>query len=112
MIKGCIQQNAIKSRYNVIKVIDFLASNTTKEIREPSHFDINALPYTSAFTTKEYLNDLIEISKQRLKKAPPKWLNNIESRIIEKKIVKLTTLINCKNTGNFTNRQKEIKQVL
>ena len=43
---------------DVIKVIDFLASNTIKEIREPSYFDINTLLYTSAVTAKEHLNDL------------------------------------------------------
>ena len=58
---------------DVIKGIDFLASNTIKEIREPSCFEINSLLYTSAVTAKEHLNDLKEI--------PPKWLNNIESKI-------------------------------
>ena len=94
---------------DVIKVMDFLASKTITEIREPSYFKINALLYTSAVTAKEHLNDLKKIPKQRLKKAPPKWLDSIESKK-KKKIGQLTTLINCKNTGNFTNDQKEIKQ--
>ena len=64
---------------DIIKAIKFLASNTIKEVREPSSFEINALLYTSAVTAKEDLNDLKEIPKQRLKKAPPKWLNKIES---------------------------------
>ena len=97
---------------DVIKVMDFLASKTITEIREPSYFKINALLYTSAVTAKEHLNDLKKIPKQRLKKAPPKWLDSIESKItaLRKKIGQLTTLINCKNTDNFTNHQKEIKQ--
>ena len=70
---------------DVIKVIDFLASNTMKKTREPSHFDINDMLYTSAATAKEHLNYLKEIPKQRLKKAPPKWLNSIESNITIKK---------------------------
>ena len=41
--------------------------------------------YTSAATAKEHLNYLKEIPKQRLKKAPPKWLNSIESNIAIKK---------------------------
>ena len=47
-----------------------------------------------------------------MKKAPPKWLNTIESKItaLRKKIGQLTTLINCKNIGNFSNHKKEIKQ--
>ena len=94
---------------DVIKVMDFLASKTITEIREPSYFKINALLYTFAVTAKEHLNDLKKIPKQRLKKAPPKWLDSIESKK-KKKIGQLTTLINCKNTGNFTNDQKEIKQ--
>ena len=47
-----------------------------------------------------------------MKKAPPEWMNSIEREIkaLRKKIGQLTTLINCKNNGNFTNHQKEIKQ--
>ena len=84
-----------------------------KEISEPSHFDINALLYMSALTAKEHLNNLKEISKQRPKKTESKWLNNIESKIsaLRKKIGELTTLINCKISGNFTNHQKEIKEM-
>ena len=73
---------------DVIKVMDFLASKTITEIREPSYFKINALLYTSAasaVTAKEHLNDLKEIPKQRLKKAPPKWLDSIESKKKKKK---------------------------
>ena len=110
-----IDQRVHPTKYNkevtddVIKVIDFLASNTIKAIREPSQFDINALLYTSAVSTKKRLNDLKEIPKQHLKKVPLKWLNIIESKItaLRKKIGQLATLINCKNTGNFTNHQKK-----
>ena len=66
---------------DVIKGIDFLASNTIKEIREPSYLEINSLLYTSAVTAKKHLNDLKEIPKHRMKKVPPKWLNNIESKL-------------------------------
>ena len=52
-----------KVAYDVIKVIDILASNTIKEIREPPYFDIKALLYTSAVTAKEHLNNLKEIPK-------------------------------------------------
>ena len=38
---------------NDIKVIDFLANNTIKELDNPKHFDIDALLCTSAITTKE-----------------------------------------------------------
>ena len=53
-----------------------------------------------------------KVLKQRSKKAPPTWLNNVESKItaLRKKNGQLTTFINCKNTGNFLNHQKEIKQ--
>ena len=96
---------------DVIKVIDFLASNTLKEIHQPSYFDINALLYTSAVTAKEHLNDLKEIPKQSFKKAPQKWFNSIKSKItaLRKKPGQLITLIDCKNTGNFTKHEKEIK---
>ena len=96
---------------DVIKVIDFLASNTLKEIHEPSYFDINALLYTSAVTAKEHLNDLKEIPKQSFKKAPQKWFNSIKSKItaLRKKPGQLITLTDCKNTGNFTKHEKEIK---
>ena len=52
-----------KVAYDVIKVIDILASNAIKEIREPPCFDIKALLYTSAVTAKEHLNNLKEIRK-------------------------------------------------
>ena len=52
-----------KVAYDVIKVIDILASNAIKEIREPPCFDIKALLYTSAVTAKEHLNNLKEIPK-------------------------------------------------
>ena len=52
-----------KFAYDVIKVIDILASNAIKEIREPPCFDIKALLYTSAVTAKEHLNNLKEIRK-------------------------------------------------
>ena len=52
-----------KVAYDVIKVIDILASNAKKEIREPPCFDIKALLYTSAVTAKEHLNNLKEIPK-------------------------------------------------
>ena len=97
---------------DVIKVIDFLANNAIKELKKPKHFDINTLLYTSAITAKEYVNDLTELNKKSPKKYPPKWLDNIENKIavLRKKIGQLTTLINCKITGNFTNHQKEIKE--
>ena len=53
---------------DIIKVIDFLASDTIEEILEPSYFDINALFYTSAVTTKEHLDDLKEIPKSTRKR--------------------------------------------
>ena len=80
---------------DVIKAIKFLASNTIKEVHEPSSFEINALLYTSAVTAKEHLNDLKEIPKQRLKKTPPMWLNSIESKI--------TTLRKKNRPVNYTN---------
>ena len=97
---------------DVIKVIDFLANNAIKEVDSPKLFDIYALLYTSVLTAKEYVNDLTELIKKHPKKSSPKWLNNIENKIavLRKKIDQLTTLINCKTTGNFTNHQKEIKK--
>ena len=53
---------------DVLKLIGFLDSNIIKEIGQPSHFDINALLYTSA---KEHLNDLKKIPEKRFKKVPP-----------------------------------------
>ena len=53
---------------DVLKFIGFLDSNIIKEIGQPSHFDINALLYTSA---KEHLNDLKKIPEKRFKKVPP-----------------------------------------
>ena len=54
---------------DVIKVMDFLASKTITEIREPSYFKINALLYTSAVAvTKEHLNDLKEIQNNAWKR--------------------------------------------
>ena len=50
---------------DVIKVIDFLANNAIKELDNLKLFDINALLYTSVITTKEYVNDLIVLSKKR-----------------------------------------------
>ena len=93
----------------VIKLIVFLDSNTIKGIGEPPHVDINALLYTSAVTAIEHLDDLRKNLKKRSRKTPP--LNNIESKItaLRRKFGQLTTPINCKNTGNFTNHQKEIK---
>ena len=90
-----------KSSDDVIKVIDFLASNAIKELHSPKLFDINALLYTSVITAKECINDLTELLKKRPKKSSPKWLNNIENKIsvLRKKIDQLTTLINCKNTA-------------
>ena len=38
---------------NDIKVIDFLANNTIKELDNPNYFDIDALLCTSAITAKE-----------------------------------------------------------
>ena len=96
---------------DIIKVIDFLAGNFIKEINKPSHFKINALLYMLAITAKEHLNDLKEIPKQcfiRLHQCG--WIILRENYSIKKKIGQLTTLINCKNTNNFTNHQKEIKQ--
>ena len=60
---------------------------------------------------KEHLNDLKEIPKQSFKKAPQKWFNSIKSKItaLRKKPGQLITLIDCKNTGNFTKHEKEIK---
>ena len=45
-----------------------------------------------------------------MKKVPPKWLNSIENKstVLRKKICQLPILI--KNTGNFTNHQKEKRQ--
>ena len=53
---------------DIIKVIDFLASDTIEEIFEPSYFDINAQLYTSAVTAKEHLDDLKEIPKNTRKR--------------------------------------------
>ena len=66
----------------------------------------------SGITTKESVNGLTELIKKYRKKSSPKWLNNIENKItvLRKKICQLSTLINCKTTGNFTNDQKEIKK--
>ena len=90
-----------KSSDDVMKVIDFLASNAIKELHSPKLFDINALLYTSVITAKECINDLTELLKKRPKKSSSKWLNNIENKIsvLRKKIDQLTTLINCKNTA-------------
>ena len=94
---------------DVIKVMDFLASKTITEIREPSYFKINALLYTSAVTAKEHLNDLKEIQNNAWKRLHQSGWIVLRAKK-KKKIGQLTTLINCKNTGNFTNDQKEIKQ--
>ena len=95
-----------------VKVIDCLPKNAVKELDNPKCFHINALLYMSGITTKESVNGLTELIKKYRKKSSPKWLNNIENKItvLRKKICQLSTLINCKTMGNFTNDQKEIKK--
>ena len=69
-----IDERIYSTKYNkklsdvVIKVMNFLANNAIKELDNPKFFNTNALLYTSAITTKEYVNDLTELIKKRPKK--------------------------------------------
>ena len=98
---------------DVLKVIDQLAKRKLSQIENPNYLDINVLLYTAAVTTKEYLNDLKENYTEKSPKAKvPQWITNIEAKILRlrRTIGHLTTIINCKKTGIFTNHQKDLKE--
>ena len=98
---------------DVLKVIDQLAKRKLSQIENPNYLDINVLLYTAAVTTKEYLNDLRENYTEKSSKAKvPQWITNIEAKILRlrRTIGHLTTNINCKKTGIFTNHQKNLKE--
>ena len=93
-------------------MIDRLAKQKLPQIENANCLDINVLLYTAAVTTKEYLKDL---SKKYTEKNPKakmlQWITDIEDKIIRirRTIGHLTTIINCKKTGIFTNHQKKLK---
>lgn len=98
---------------NVLKMVHQLAKQKLCQIENPNFLFINVLLCTAAVITKEYLNNLNEKYTENPSKAKaPRWIKNIEEKMVrlERTTGHLIIIVNCKNTGIFTNHQKKLKE--
>ena len=100
---------------DVLRSLDSLAAIEIRKLESesqiPSFSALNELIYTCAVTAQVHMGDS---RKENLKKKPPKpsWLIHLEERItsLRRKISQVTVVLNCKNSGQFTRHQQQLKE--
>ena len=99
-------------KLNKLKTANEIISTHLLSIENISLREINCTIYSTAFSSKEIMND-VSTHKQKngnRKQEKPKWIVNFENNIERLKtvIIHVQVIINCKNKGKFTKHQKTI----
>ena len=100
-----------------LKTINFIATKYIDSLKCNGGVTLDIIDniiYSAAIAVKTYLSDLSE--KKNCRKTPkwPKWLSNLDQKVIKlrKMIAHINIVLECKRSNNFTCHKLKVKENL
>ena len=99
-----------KPSAEVLNMIDFIATKYIDSLKCDCDVTLDIIDnviYSAAIAIKTYLSDLSEKKNRRETPKRPKWLSNLNQKVIKlrKTIAHINVVLECKRSTNFTRHQ-------